>query len=474
MYQVVIGLEVHCELTTKSKNFSPAPNFYTNIANSNVAAIDLGLPGILPRINKEACQKSLKLAMALNCQLPDQIMFDRKNYFYADLPKGFQITQVKKPMGRGGYLDFYVGNQIKRAEIHQLHLEEDTASLEHGSNYSLIDYNRSGIPLVEIVSKPCFYSMEEAVSFLEALRDLILYCEASEARTDKGQMRCDVNVSLKEKDSSVLGTKVEVKNLNSMTSIKAAIEYEIKRQTELLNSGEKIIQETRRVGDDLKTYSMRDKVDAVDYKYYVEPNLPPIKITDKFLEEIKKDLPQLPFQRIEKYTKEYGVALYDAVIIAKDKKVADYYESSLKYCFKPIKLAKWVSTVVLGSLNKLEIAIEDYFISSEMLAKVVEMIEAGRLSELHAKNIIYEANEKKISPVDLIEEKGIKQITDQNILKEFVLEILEKNPNQIEDYFNGKDYVANYFVGQVMIKTDKQANPKMTLDIVKEELEKRR
>ncbi len=472
MYKVTIGLEVHCELKTISKNFSSAPNDYTDQPNINVSAIDLGLPGIMPKINKNACQKALKIAIALNCQLPDEIVFDRKNYFYPDLPKGYQITQIKKPMGINGELKFLVNEQEKTVKIHQIHLEEDTASLEHFSNYSLIDYNRSGIPLIEIVTKPCIYSAEEAITFLEALRDLILYCEVSEARTDRGQMRCDVNVSVSKDET--LGTKVEIKNLNSFTNVKAAIEYEIKRQSELLDQGEKIIQETRRIGSDLKTYGMRDKVDAVDYKYFTEPNLPPIALTEQFIAEIKKDMPVLQYERILKYTNEYQLSTYDAVVLSKQKEIADYFEESINYFKQPQVLAKWVSTVVLGSLNKLEISLNEYFITPKMLAYVAQLVTENKLSELHGKKIIYEANAKKIDPKEIIEKENMQQITDKEQLTKYIEEAIDENPKQVAEYLSGKDFVANYFVGQVMQKTNRQADPKKSLELIKQALERRK
>lgn len=329
MYEVVIGLEVHCELDTKSKNFSSARNEYTHIPNINVAPVDLGLPGILPVVNEEACRKALKTAMALHCTTPDEVIFDRKNYFYADLPKGYQITQMTKPMGRNGYLDIMVDGKTKRILIHQLHLEEDTASLDHYNTYSLIDYNRSGVPLMEIVTEPCISSAEEAVTFLEDLRDVFLFCGVSEAKSDKGQMRCDVNISLKKKGETKLGTKVEMKNINAFNSVKAAILYEIKRQSALLDEGKEVVQETRRIDEDGKTYSMREKVDAIDYKYYVEPNIPPVKLTDAYKEELQKSIPMLKLDRFEKYVKEYHLSEYDAQVLSKNRDIADYFEEVL-------------------------------------------------------------------------------------------------------------------------------------------------
>jgi len=472
MYKVVVGLEVHIELKTNSKNFSPAPNQYVSTPNNNVSIIDLGLPGTLPWINKKACQKALKMALALKSELPNEIVFDRKNYFYPDLPKGFQITQLRKPMGKNGYLKFFVGEKEKTVTIEQLHLEEDTASLEHFSNYSLINYNRSGIPLIEIVTKPCIYSAEEAVAFLEALRDVVLYCDVSEAKTDKGQMRCDVNISVSKNE--VLGTKVEIKNLNSFTNVKAAIEYEVKRQSALLEKGEKVLQETRRVGSDLKTYAMRDKVDAVDYKYFIEPNLPPLVIDKEWLEAIRKDIPVLQYERIIFYQKEYQLSFYDATVLTKNRAIADYFEKTLSICEDPKIMAKWVSTVVLGSLNKLEISLAEYFITPEMLAKVVCLVKENKLSEINGKKIIYEANAKKIDPTKIIEERDVKKIDNEKELLSYVKEAIAENPKQEQEYYEGRDFVVNYFVGQVMNKTKRQADPKVTLNLIKEELERRK
>ncbi|MDD4036622.1 MAG: Asp-tRNA(Asn)/Glu-tRNA(Gln) amidotransferase subunit GatB [Bacilli bacterium] len=474
MYKPIIGLEVHCELKTKSKGFSTAPNEYVTTPNVNVSAVDLGLPGILPYTNKEACRKALKTALALNCETPNEIVFDRKNYFYPDLPKGYQITQNNKPMGRNGHLIFFVNDYEKGVAIHQLHLEEDTASLEHRQNYSLINYNRSGIPLMEIVTEPCIYSSDEAVAFLEALRDLFLYLEVSDAKTDRGEMRCDVNISLMKETDTEFGTKVELKNINSFTNVKIAIEYEIERQTKILEAGKKVIQETRRIGDDLKTYSMREKVDAVDYKYFIEPNLPPIKITSNYIDEIKVEIPMLQFERIKKYVTDYDLSKYDATVLAKERSIADYYEEVLSYTNDPKIAANWVSTVVLGSLNKLELTLEEFFITPQMLANVINYVKDGKISVIHGKKIIYEALANKIDPITIIKEKDIKQITAKDELLSYVKEAIDENEDQVKQYMEGKDYVANYFVGKVMNKTNRQANPKVALELIKEELERRK
>ena len=475
MYKVVIGLEVHCELETKSKNFSGAPNTFSMIPNENVSAVDLGLPGILPVVNEEACRKAIKTAMALHCYQPDEIIFDRKNYFYPDLPKGYQITQVTKPMGRDGYLDIRVGDAIKRIYIHQLHLEEDTASLDHMNNYSLIDYNRSGIPLMEIVTEPCMSSADEAVTFLEDLRDLFLFCEVSEARSNKGQMRCDVNISLMEEGSNVLGTKVEMKNINAFDQVRAAIEYEIKRQTEVLGSGEKVVQETRRIADDGKTYPMRKKVDAIDYKYYIEPNLAPVKLTDEYLEEIRKTVPVLKLDREEMYMEKYNLSLYDASVLAKNRKIADYFEEVLGYGSDVLLTVNFVTTAVLSSLKKLEISIDQFFITPKMLSGVIDLVYAKKISLDNAKKILYQAIEKKKDPLEIINESNISQISDDSKLLEFIKEAIDENPDQVRQYVEeGKDYVVNYFIGKVMQKSNRQANPNRSLELIKIELEKRK
>ena len=475
MYKVVIGLEVHCELETKSKNFSGAPNTFSMIPNENVSAVDLGLPGILPVVNEEACRKAIKTAMALHCYQPDEIIFDRKNYFYPDLPKGYQITQVTKPMGRDGYLDIRVGDAIKRVYIHQLHLEEDTASLDHMNNYSLIDYNRSGIPLMEIVTEPCMSSADEAVTFLEDLRDLFLFCEVSEARSNKGQMRCDVNISLMEEGSNVLGTKVEMKNINAFDQVRAAIEYEIKRQTEVLESGEKVVQETRRIADDGKTYPMRKKVDAIDYKYYIEPNLAPVKLTDEYLEEIRKTVPVLKLDREEMYMEKYNLSLYDASVLAKNRNIADYFEEVLGYGSDTLLTVNFVTTAVLSSLKKLEISIDQFFITPKMLSGVIDLVYAKKISLDNAKKILYQAIEKKKDPLEIINESNISQISDDSKLLEFIKEAIDENPDQVRQYVEeGKDYVVNYFIGKVMQKSNRQANPNRSLELIKIELEKRK
>ena len=473
MYKVVIGLEVHCEVKTESKNFSRSRNTYSEYPNENIDPVDIGLPGILPVANKEAFRRSLKMALALNCPTPKIVQFDRKNYYYPDLPKGYQITQETNPVGRNGYVMINVDGEDIRVDIDNIHLEEDTASLDHFGTYSLIDYNRSGVPLLETVTTPCMHSAKEAVAFLEALKGIFLYTGVSEARTDRGQMRCDVNVSLMEEDATEFGTKVEMKNINSFNNVKLAIEYEIKRQSEILQSGGKVIQETRRFDDeDLKTYSMRSKVDAVDYKYYIEPNIPPIKIEDSWIEEIKAEIPMLQFERVEKYMNEYGLSRYDSEIIVKDKRLSDYYEETITLGADPKISANWITSVILGYLNKYELAITDIYLTPKMLVELIKMVEDGKISSKQSKQVFFKCLEESKEPAKIVKELGMTQITDDKTIRDIVVKVLDERPDLIEDHRKGKN-TFDYFVGQVMKATRGQANPSITAKIINEEIEKR-
>ena len=475
MYKVVIGLEVHCELETKSKNFSPAPNMFTEAHNINVATVDLGLPGILPVANKEAARRALFTAMALHCETPDEVIFDRKNYYYPNLPKGYQITQNTKPMGINGYLDILVNGHIKRVDIHDLHLEEDTASLEHYPKYSLIDYNRSGIPLMEIVTEPCMESADEAVTFLEDLRDVFLYLGVSEARSNYGQMRCDVNISLMKDTDTELGTKVEMKNINAFNNVRAAIEYEIKRQSEILNRGEKVVQETRRIAEDGKTYSMREKVDAVDYKYFIEPNIPSTPITDDFLYELKSELPELKLDRYFKYIEKYDISEYDATILSKERSVADYFESVISSGCDVSLAVNFVTTTILSTINKLDIKIDELFITPDMLSGVINYVASGKMSLDAAKKLLYKAIDEKVDPNELIKKESLVQINDKDELLTLIRSCMDENLEVVRQYVeDGNMSAGNFFIGQVMKKSNRQANPNISKELIFEELERRK
>ena len=471
MYKVTIGLEVHCEVKTNSKNFSSARNAYSEYPNENVDTVDIGLPGILPVANKEAFRKSLMMAFALNCKTPDVVMFDRKNYYYPDLPKGYQITQMEKPVGVDGYVMINVNGEDKKIGIHDIHLEEDTASMDHFSDYSLLDYNRAGVPLLETVTTPCMHSVEEAITFLEALKGIFLYTGVSEARTDKGEMRVDVNLSLSKDDT--LGTRTEMKNLNSFNTVKLAIETEIKRQTEILENGGEIKQETIRFDEEnMQTIPMRSKVDAVDYKYYIEPNIPPIKIDNEWIEDIKNDIPMLQFDRVVKYMEEYGLSRYDSEIIVKDKKVSDYFEETIKLGCNPKSSSNWITSIILGHLNKNGLKITDISLTPKMLCELIEMVDSGKISSKQSKQVFTKCLEDGIEPSKVVKELGMTQITDDKTIRDIVVKVLDEHPDLIEDHRKGKN-TFDFFVGQVMKATRGQANPGLTANIIREEIEKR-
>ena len=469
MYKVTIGLEVHCELQSNSKVFSPAVNGYSEAPNSLVAYQDLGFPGILPIANKEAVKRALKVSMALNCKTPDEIIFDRKNYYYPDLPKGYQITQMTKPVGIDGYLDIDVDGKIKRVDIHDIHLEEDTASLDHYDSYSLIDYNRSGIPLIETVTEPCMHSKQEALTFLETLRSLIVYCGVSEARSDKGQMRCDVNISLSKTEE--LGSKVEIKNINSFYNVGRAIDFEIERQTEILNAGGVVEQETRRLDDETgETFHMRSKVDAVDYKYFIEPNIAPTDLTDEFLEEIRKTIPMLQLQRVQKYMEEYELSKYDSEVLVKVKENSDFFQECVDLGADPKKACNWVTGMLMGYLNETELKIEDVPVKPVMIKELIDLIDNKTISSKQAKEVFSDMIESGKMPSVIIKEKGMMQITDDSAIKDVIMEVLKENDAQAREYNPEKTRMIDFFVGQVMKKTRGKANPAKTMEMLREEL----
>ena len=472
MYKTVIGLEVHCELKSNSKNFSTSKNSYSTIPNSNVSVVDMGMPGILPVVNKQAVKNSIKMALAMNCEIPEYLSFERKNYFYPDLPKGYQITQFKNPIGTNGYVMIHVNGEDKKVLIHDTHLEEDTASLDHYNTYSLLDYNRCGVPLLETVTEPCLNSADEAVAFLEALRSIFLYTDTSYARSDRGQIRCDVNVSLMKEGDTELGTRTEMKNINSFSGVREAILSEVARQTEVLNNGGKIVQETRRYDENTNmTYTMISKEDAIDYRYFTDPNLPPIKIDKEWVNEIRKEIPKLHNERFRIYTKKYSINEKDAYTIVKDKEISDFYEECITLLDNPVIISNWLTGDVLGNLNKLGLTISDCDLTPKMLTDLIKMIDNGKISGKQAKGVLEKAIEEGKDPIKLVDELGISQIGSEDEIREIVLSVIQENPNLIDDYKNGKR-VFDYLIGQIMKKTKGRANPVITSKVLKEELEK--
>ncbi|MBD8921948.1 Asp-tRNA(Asn)/Glu-tRNA(Gln) amidotransferase subunit GatB [bacterium] len=468
-YKVSIGLEMHCEFKSKSKVFSNALNEYSEIPNINVNAIDMAFPGILPTINKECVRKSILMAMILNCQIPKYLYFDRKNYYYPDLPKGYQITQMNNPIGVNGNLTIECNGEEKNILIHDIHLEEDTASLDHYSDATLINYNRAGVPLLELVTEPCLSSADEAVAFLEEVRRIYQYADISDADIKKGQIRCDVNVSISDNDE--LGTRVEVKNVNSIANVYETINYEIKRQSELKNLGryDEVLQETRRFDEETgTTIRMRSKEDAIDYKYFVEPNIPKFKITEEWKEEIKKDIPMLPRERKHMYINEYNLSEYDANIIIKNKDYAEYYEECVNLGMDKKQVANWLIVQIIAYLKQEDITLKDFYLKPNLLKQILSELEKGNISSKQAKEIFNKSLENKKEPKEFIKDNT--QISDKEELVTIIENILNNNLKQIEDYKNGKTNLFDYFVGQVMKETRGKANPVMTKEILKDKL----
>lgn len=483
-YKALIGLEMHCEIsTTNTKVFSSARNAYSEIPNSNIRPVDMAFPGTLPVVNKEAVKKALMASLILNCTQPEYLYFERKNYYYPDLPKGYQITQqtAPAPIGVGGYLSFEENGNLKKVRIDNIHLEEDAASTDHYSTYSAVDYNRAGVPLLELVTYPDLHSAEEAVAFLETMRSIYRYAGISEADSKKGQIRCDVNVSIMDEDLDETkeenwGTKIEIKNVNSFGGVKDAICYEIERQTAKKEDGtyNEMAQQTRRWDEESgTTIFMRSKVDAIDYKYFVEPNIPKFKIGKDWIEKIRSEIPVLASERKEKYQKEYNLSSYDATILVKEKEISDYFESTIKEGADPKLASNWITSIILGYLNKNDMEIKELFVTPKMLTELIEKVGDKTISSKQGKEVLYKSLEEKKDPIVIIESSGMKQIGNKDEILTFVLEVLEEHTDMIEKYKAGKTNVIDFFVGQVMKKTRGKANPAMTMELLKEEIEKR-
>ncbi|MFV0249594.1 MAG: Asp-tRNA(Asn)/Glu-tRNA(Gln) amidotransferase subunit GatB [Bacilli bacterium] len=483
-YKVLIGLEMHCEISeTNTKVFSSAENSFNEIANSNIRPVDMAFPGTLPVVNKEAVKKALMASIILNCKQPEFIYFERKNYYYPDLPKGFQITQETKPapIGIYGQLKYVCNDEFKTVRINNIHLEEDAASTDHFSRYSAIDYNRAGVPLLELVTEPDFHSADEAVSFLETMRTIYQYTNISEADSKKGQIRCDVNVSimdvnLDESDPKNWGTKVEIKNVNSFGGVKDSINFEIKRQIELKEDKEydKMEQQTRRWDEESgTTVYMRSKVDAIDYKYFVEPNIPKFKLSQKWIEEIKELIPRLANERKESYINNYNLSNYDATILVKEKSVSDYFEQTINCGADPKLTSNWITSIILGHLNKNNVLINEIFVTPKMLKELIELVNTNQISSKQAKEVLYSALTEDKDPVQIINESGIKQIGNDDEILKVILEVLEENIEAPSQYHAGRTNIIDFLVGQVMKKTKGQANPAKARTMMIDEVEKR-
>ncbi len=462
-YKAVIGLEFHCEMKSNTKVFSNAKNSFSKVANENVAPVDMAFPGTLPVVNKTCVKKALMMSMILNCKQPEYMEFDRKNYYYPDLPKGYQLTQFFNPVGVDGKIEIDVNGTKKEVLIHDIHLEEDAASLDHYYNTSTIDYNRAGVPLLELVTEPCLHSADEALAFLEHVKSIYEYTDISECDTKKGQIRADVNVSIMNENDTEFGTKVEVKNVNSFDAIRKTINYEIKRQSELKDAGryDEVIQETRRWDDESgTTIHMRSKADAIDYKYFTEPNIPKFRITKELLDEVRSKIPVLAHERKEKYINEYGLSEYDAGVLTKDKKISDYFEECVSLKCDPKSACNWITTRVLGELNKSEEnTIDDLFIRPNMIVELVSLVNDKKISSDQAKKVFTKMLEEKLTPKEIVKKYDMEVIEDAGLIESLVNEVISENAKAIEDYHNGRTNMLDYLVGQVMKKSKGKANP---------------
>ena len=474
-YEVVIGLEVHAELSTKTKIFCSCPTEFGAAPNTHTCPICMAMPGTLPVLNEKVVEYAVKAGLATNCEIARESKNDRKNYFYPDLPKSYQISQFDKPLCEHGYVDIDTKEGKKRIRITRIHIEEDAGKLNHDEfgGGSLVDLNRAGVPLIETVSEPDMSSAEEAEAYLRKLKSIFEYIEVSDCKMQEGSLRADVNVSVRKKGETKLGTRTEMKNMNSFRSIVRAIEYEVDRQIDVIEDGGIIEQETLR-WDDVsgKTFPMRDKEDAQDYRYFPDPDLVAIKLSDEYIENIQKSLPELPESRKQRYLDEYNLSQKDANLITSSKYLSDLFEGAIKVCNNPKAVNNWIISDISRILNETETEPIEIPFDSNQLGKLVILIDKGTISSSIGKKVLVELFENPRDPEEIIKEKGWIQISDEGAIKEVVLKILEANPQSVADYKGGKDKALGFLVGQAMKETKGKANPQMLNKMFIEELKK--
>ena len=476
MWESVIGLEIHVQLNTKSKIFSPSSTNFGAPQNTQACAIDLGMPGVLPVLNKEAVIMAIKFGIAVGSEILDNSIFARKNYFYPDLPKGYQISQYEIPIVSGGAMEIITNGKSKIINLTRAHLEEDAGKSIHDlyPNESAIDLNRAGTPLIEIVSEPEMENAEEAVQYLKNIHSLVRYLGISDGNMQEGSFRCDANISLKKKGSTTLGTRAEIKNINSFKYVESAINHEIERQAAILDRGDSVVQETR-LYDPSKdeTRSMRSKVEANDYRYFPDPDLLPVSISQELIEEIKSNMPELPSAKKTRFINQYGLSEYDTIILVSDRELSEYFENTLKDSdLNPKMTANWIITEVLALAKKTYLSVKDYPVSSEDLKYLLSNVTNETISSKQAKDVFERMWDNKENPRDIIENEGMKQISDVDELNKIVDNIIKNNYKSVEEYQSGKDKLLGFFVGQVMKETQGQGNPKIINQLLKEKLKK--
>ena len=477
--EVVIGLEIHIQLMTKAKIFCQCSTDYIGKEpNTNTCPVCLGFPGSLPVLNKKVLEFAVRTSVALNCKINQVSRFHRKNYFYPDLPKAYQISQYDTPLGIGGYMGISLpeSKEKRKIRITRVHIEEDAGKLVHegditSSSYSLADYNRCGIPLAEIVTEPDFRSPEEARIFLMKLRSIVQHLGVCDGNMEEGSMRCDANISLRDAKSSALGIKVEIKNMNSFKAVKKALQFEVERQKKLMAGGGKIIQETRHWDESNNiTVSMRSKEEAHDYRYFPEPDLLPLKVDLKMVDEIRKSLPELPEARRKRFIKDYQIPEYDAEILTSSKALGDYYERAVSLCNDKKVLSNWIMGELMRHLNEEKVEIEDSPISPEKLARMLKLMDEGIISGKMAKNVFEKMFKTGKDASQIVKESGITQITDEGELIKIVDKVINENPKSVDDFSEGKEKALNFLVGQVMRYTKGRAKPDFVFEAIKQRI----
>lgn len=472
-YETVIGLEVHIELATKTKIFCGCSTEFGGEPNSHTCPVCTGMPGSLPVLNKKVVEYAAAIALATNCTITKECRFDRKNYFYPDNPQNYQISQLYLPIARDGYVEIATSAGKKKVRIHEMHMEEDAGKLIHDEwdDTSLVDYNRSGVPLVEIVSEPDMRSAEEVIAYLEKLRMIVQYLKASDCKLQEGSMRADVNLSVREVGSQKFGTRTEMKNLNSFKAITHAIEGERKRQIELLEEGKEIIQESRRWDDNKEnSYAMRSKEDAKDYRYFPEPDLVPVVISEEWIKELKEKQPELRDEKLERYEKEYDIPLYDAEIITVSRNIAELFEQTTAICKKPKKVANWIIGETFRLMKECSMEPEKLVLSPEYLAKLIEMSESGIISSSVAKKVFEKMFTDGIDPEAYVEENGLKIVNDQSALEEEARKVIEANPQAVADYKGGKEKAFGALMGKTMRAMKGKADPASVRELLEKML----
>ncbi len=471
-YEPVIGLEVHIQLLTKTKIFCSCSTDFGAPPNTHVCPVCLGMPGVLPVLNKQVVEDAIKLGLALKCKINGFSRFARKNYFYPDLPKGYQISQYEIPILEGGFVEIYLEGEYKKIALERIHMEEDAGKTIHRGSKSYVDLNRAGVPLLEIVSLPVIHAPYEASEYLKSIRKIVRYLEICDGNMEEGSMRCDANISIRRKGETHLGTKTELKNMNSFKHVEKALEYEIERQIAALENGEKIVQETRLWDEKTGiTKSMRSKEEAFEYRYFPDPDLVPLLIEKQWIEKVKAEVPELPKERLDRFMKNYSLKFEDARILTDEKQLADFFEDAVKFSKNACAVANWILSELLGYLNRDGKSLSDIPIKPQNISELVDLIDNNTISGKIAKSVFKEMYEFGGSPKVIVEKRGLVQITNTKLIEEIAQKVIEKNPKAVEQYKTGKKNTVGFFVGQVMKETKGRANPKIVNEILSKKLE---